>query len=83
MAILSIEISTEYQVSQPAPFSNGQTAVVPQTPLEAKDDKTKRIELSEGASVEQLVNGSAGHWRHRTRRGCDSAGHQGSGRAAG
>jgi flagellar P-ring protein precursor FlgI len=54
---LSIEISTEYQVSQPAPFGNGQTAVVPQTNLETKDEKTKRIELGEGASVEQLVNG--------------------------
>ena len=54
---LSIEIATDYQVSQPAPFSNGQTAVVPDTQLEAKDDKTKRIELGEGASVEQLVNG--------------------------
>ncbi len=54
---LSIEISTDYQVSQPAPFGNGQTAVVPDTTVEAKDDKTKRIELGEGASVEQLVNG--------------------------
>ena len=54
---LSIEISTDYQVSQPAPFSKGQTAVVPDTTVEAKDDKTKRIELGEGASIEQLVNG--------------------------
>lgn len=54
---LSIEVSTEYQVSQPAPFGNGQTAVVPQTSVAAKDEKTKRIELGEGASVEQLVNG--------------------------
>jgi flagellar P-ring protein precursor FlgI len=54
---LSIEISTEYQVSQPAPFGNGRTAVVPETNMETKDDKTKRIELGEGASIEQLVNG--------------------------
>lgn len=55
---LSIEIATDYQVSQPAPFSNtGQTAVVPETTVTTKDEKTKRIELSEGASVEQLVNG--------------------------
>ncbi len=54
---LSIEIATDYQVSQPAPFSPGQTAVVPDTQLEARDDKTKRIELGEGASVEQLVDG--------------------------
>jgi flagellar P-ring protein FlgI len=54
---LSIEISTEYQVSQPAPFSNGQTTVVPQTTLQSRDEKAKHIELGEGASVEQLVNG--------------------------
>lgn len=54
---LSIEIATEYQVSQPAPFGNGQTVVTPQTEVAAKDEKTKRIELGEGASVEQLVNG--------------------------
>jgi flagellar P-ring protein FlgI len=54
---LSIEISTEYQVSQPAPFGNGRTAVVPQTNVQTQDQKTKRIELGEGASVEQLVNG--------------------------
>ncbi len=55
---LSIEIATDYQVSQPLPFSNtGQTTVVPQTNVESKDEKVKRIELGEGASVEQLVNG--------------------------
>ncbi len=55
---LSIEIATDYQVSQPLPFSNtGQTTVVPETTVESKDEKVKRIELGEGASVEQLVNG--------------------------
>jgi len=54
---LSIEISTDYQVSQPAPFGNGQTAVVPETTVQTKDEKAKRIELPEGASIEQLVNG--------------------------
>ena len=46
---LTVEISTEYRVSQPAPFSQGQTATVPQTTLEAKEEKVKHIELSEGA----------------------------------
>jgi flagellar P-ring protein precursor FlgI len=37
---LSIEIATDYQVSQPAPFSNtGQTAVVPDTTVEARTTK--------------------------------------------
>jgi flagellar P-ring protein precursor FlgI len=55
---LSIEIATEYQVSQPAPFSyRGDTAVVPQTTVDAKDEKVKKIGLTEGAKVEQLVHG--------------------------
>jgi flagellar P-ring protein FlgI len=55
---LSVEIATEYQVSQPSPFSyRGETAVVPQTTVDAKDDKVKKIELTEGAKVEQLVHG--------------------------
>jgi len=55
---LSVEISTTFEVSQPTPFSkNGETTVVPQSSLNAKDGPTKRIELPEGATVEQLVNG--------------------------
>ena len=55
---LSIEIATEYQVSQPAPFSyRGETTVVPQTSVEGKDEPVRKIELTEGAKVEQLVHG--------------------------
>lgn len=54
---LSIEISTQYQVSQPAPFSHGQTTVVPETTIQSTEEKAKRIELGEGASVQQLVDG--------------------------
>ena len=55
---LSIEIATTFEVSQPNPLSkNGETTVVPQTAVSAKDAPIKRIELTEGATVEQLVNG--------------------------
>jgi len=55
---LSIEIATTFQVSQPNPFSKtGTTEVVPQTSLTTRDAAAKRIELTEGATVEQLVNG--------------------------
>jgi flagellar P-ring protein precursor FlgI len=55
---LSVEITTTFQVSQPNPLSKtGETEVVPQTTVSAKDAPTRRIELSEGATVEQLVNG--------------------------
>jgi flagellar P-ring protein precursor FlgI len=55
---LSVEISTHFEVSQPNPLSiNGETTVVPQTTVNTKDGPAKRIELNEGATVEQLVNG--------------------------
>jgi len=57
---LTVEISTEYQVSQPNSFTSkegGETVVVPQTTVEAKEEKVKHIELGEGASVQQLVDG--------------------------
>jgi flagellar P-ring protein precursor FlgI len=55
---LSIEIATSFEVSQPTPMSKtGETMVVPQTTVNAKEGAAKRIELNEGATVEQLVNG--------------------------
>lgn len=54
---LSIQITTEFAVSQPNPLSKGETAVVPERNVRAEDSATRRVELGEGASVEQLVNG--------------------------
>jgi flagellar P-ring protein FlgI len=54
---LSIEISTELTVSQPNPFSKGDTTVVPERAVKAEESSARRVELSEGASVEQLVSG--------------------------
>ena len=54
---LSIEISTEFNVSQPNAFAKGETKVVPERTVRAEDSATKRVELPEGASVEQLVSG--------------------------
>jgi flagellar P-ring protein precursor FlgI len=51
----SIEVTTAYAVSQPNPLGNGQTEVVPQTKVSVTDAPARNIELSEGASVEQLV----------------------------
>ena len=53
----SVQISTEYAVSQPAPLSQGKTEVVGQSDVQAKDSLAKRVEIGEGASVDQLVNG--------------------------
>ena len=54
---LSIVISAEFQVSQPAPFSQGQTAIVAQPSVRASESVARRVELQEGASVNELVNG--------------------------
>jgi len=55
---LTVEVSTTFAVSQPAPFSKqGETVVVPETDLKAHEGPAKSIELKEGASVEELING--------------------------
>jgi len=51
----SVAVTTEYSVSQPNPLASGQTEVAPQTKIAAIDSAARNIELSEGASVEQLV----------------------------
>jgi flagellar P-ring protein precursor FlgI len=54
---LSVVITTQFQVSQPLPYSQGQTQVVPQTQVKAMESPAHRIELREGASVDDLING--------------------------
>jgi flagellar P-ring protein precursor FlgI len=53
----SVQISTEFEVSQPQPFSQGKTAVVGQQEVQTKELAARRVEIGEGASVDQLVNG--------------------------
>jgi len=57
---LAIEITTQYQVSQPEPLSQGQTAVIPQTTVRAKESTANRVELREGATVQELISGLQG-----------------------
>jgi flagellar P-ring protein precursor FlgI len=54
---LTVEVQTTYNVSQPAPLSIGQTAVVPQTDVKAAEEKARNLILKEGATVEDLVRG--------------------------
>ena len=54
---LTVEVQTTYDVSQPAPLSNGQTAVIPQTQVKAAEEKAKNLILKDGATVEDLVRG--------------------------
>lgn len=58
---LAIQITTQYQVSQPTPFSNtGTTQVVPQTTVQAQESNARQIHLGSGATVQDLVNGLQG-----------------------
>jgi flagellar P-ring protein FlgI len=52
---LTVEIETTFAVSQPAPFSEGQTTVVPQVGVGIKEEKARNINLKEGATVEDLI----------------------------
>jgi flagellar P-ring protein FlgI len=52
---LSVNVISEFKVSQPGPLSNGTTQVVQQTQIEAQDKPVNRIELKAGATVEDLV----------------------------
>jgi len=55
---LSIQVSTQLQVSQPNPLSKtGETKVVPQTTVDAKESPLQAVQLKEGATVEELVRG--------------------------
>lgn len=53
----SIEVATQLAVSQPAALGQGETKVIPESTLKAEEAESRRIELNEGASVDQLVNG--------------------------
>jgi flagellar P-ring protein FlgI len=54
---LSIQVSTDFQVSQPEPLSKGQTRVVPQTTVQAQESPLQALQLKEGATVEELIRG--------------------------
>jgi flagellar P-ring protein precursor FlgI len=52
---LSIQISTQFSVSQPTPFSQGQTVVVPEQTVTAQEQKSNFVTLNEAATVEDLI----------------------------
>ena len=55
---LTITVRESPAVSQPAPFSRGQTAVVPQSDVQVDEEKGKKfITLRDGASLSTLVSG--------------------------
>ncbi|MCR5814736.1 MAG: flagellar basal body P-ring protein FlgI [Desulfovibrio sp.] len=53
---LQITVQEGEQVSQPGPFSQGQTVVTPKTDLEAREEQ-RRLVMVEGATLQELVDG--------------------------
>ena len=51
---LSVEVRTTLDVSQPAPFSQGQTTTTPEVDVKAKEAKAQNVILQQGATVEEL-----------------------------
>jgi flagellar P-ring protein precursor FlgI len=52
---LSVNVTSRTEVSQPAPMSAGTTQVLQQTEAQAQDKPVNRIDLKEGATIEDLV----------------------------
>jgi flagellar P-ring protein precursor FlgI len=52
---LAVNVISTTEVSQPGPLSGGTTQLVQQTSVEAQDRPVNRIDLKEGATVEDLV----------------------------
>jgi len=53
---LSVRIATEFRTSQPAPFSQGQTTVVPKTDLEIEEREAQLVELDTGTTLGDIVS---------------------------
>jgi flagellar P-ring protein precursor FlgI len=54
---LSIRITEQPNVSQPAPFSKGGTVVTPNTQIDVQEKNGRVIEMPEGESLGDLVRG--------------------------
>jgi flagellar P-ring protein precursor FlgI len=52
---LAVRISTQVQVSQPAPLSQGQTTVTPQTDVDIKENDARLVTLDAGATLGDVV----------------------------
>jgi flagellar P-ring protein precursor FlgI len=52
---LSVEVRTQFDVSQPNPLAAGETTVVPQVNVSSSEAVAKNVVLQQGATVEELV----------------------------
>jgi flagellar P-ring protein precursor FlgI len=54
---ISIQIKEDEKVSQPMPFSQGRTAVTPDTSIKVEEEKGHFVILEQGVTIKELVNG--------------------------
>lgn len=52
---LTVQISTQFAISQPGALSQGQTAVVPNQSVQVGEEAARQISIQEGASIEEIV----------------------------
>jgi flagellar P-ring protein precursor FlgI len=52
---LSVRITTRYNVSQPAPFSGGDTVVVPRQQVDVSEGNARLVALEEGTTLEAVA----------------------------
>lgn len=52
---LSVEVQTQFDVSQPNPLGRGQTVVTPDIAIGVRDQPSRNLVLQEGATIEELV----------------------------
>jgi flagellar P-ring protein precursor FlgI len=52
---LTVQVVTDYIVSQPGPFSQGETTVVPQTSIQVEEEAARKGMIPAGATVEELI----------------------------
>lgn len=57
---LSVEVQTSFDVSQPAPFSQGKTMATPDVNVAVKEEQAKGIQLKQGSTVDDLVKALTG-----------------------
>jgi flagellar P-ring protein precursor FlgI len=54
---LSVRITTRYQVSQPLPYTGGETVVVPNQQVDIREGSAKLVTLPEGATLDAVASG--------------------------
>ena len=52
---LTVQIKTQLEVSQPGPFSKGETVIIPQKEVSVKEQKGRLILLKKSVTVEEVV----------------------------